>query len=116
MKFTKCVRPEKDRKEHTMKNKGIIGQLKNVKEEIIGQNRAVSMPVLHELYGLEIGDCRYRHTLLQEYFTGQFIFPAPKPTKTEASHSLYMIPFTSTIIFYYFINLSHKTNTILVSR
>ena len=78
--------------------------MKNVKEEIIGQNRAVSMTVLHELYGLEIGDCRYRHTLLQEYFPGQFLFPAPKPTKTGASHSFYMIPFTSTIIFYYFIN------------
>ena len=99
------LRPQKDRKENTMKNKEDYKPVeKYVKEEIIGQNRAVSMTVLHELYGLEIGDCRYRHTLLQEYFPGQFLFPAPKPTKTGASHSFYMIPFTSTIIFYYFIN------------
>ena len=59
---------------------------KYVKEEIIGQNRAVSITVLHELYGLEIGDCRYRHTLkwwLQEHFPGQLFSLAPKPTKPE---------------------------------
>ena len=50
------MRPEKDRKENTMKNKGDYRAVeKYVKEEIIGQNRAVSMTVLHELHGLEIG-------------------------------------------------------------
>ena len=70
-----------------MKNKGNYKIVeKYVKEGIIGQNRAVSMAVLHELYGVEIGDCRYRHTLkkwLQENFPGQLLFLAPKPTKTE---------------------------------
>ena len=50
------LRPQKDRKENTMKNKEDYKPVeKYVKEEIIGQNRAVSMTVLHELHGLEIG-------------------------------------------------------------
>ena len=30
MKFTKCVRPEKERKENIMKTKGILRQFKNM--------------------------------------------------------------------------------------
>ena len=44
------------------------------------------MTVLHELYGLEIRNCRYRHTLkkwLQENFPRQLRFLATKSTKTE---------------------------------
>ena len=81
------LRPQKDRKENTMKNKEDYKPVeKYVKEEIIGQNRAVSMTVLHELHGLEIGGWRYRHTLkwwLQKHFPGQLFSLAPKPTKTE---------------------------------
>ena len=53
---------------------------------MIGQNCAVSMTVLHELYGLEIGDCCYCHTLkkwMQKHFPGQLLFLAPERTKTE---------------------------------
>ena len=59
---------------------------KYVTEEIIRQNRAVSMTVLDELYGLEIGDSRYRHILkkwLQEKFPEQLIFFALKSNKAE---------------------------------
>ena len=55
---------------------------------MIGQNCAVSMTVLHELYGLEIGDCCYCHTLkkwTQEHFPGQLLFLAPERTKTEVA-------------------------------
>ena len=44
------------------------------------------MTVLHELYGLEIRNCRYRHSLkkwLQENFPRQLRFLATKSTKTE---------------------------------
>ena len=57
------MRPEKDQKENTMKNKGAYKVVEKYVKEIIGQNCAVSMTALHELYGLEIGDCCYRHTL-----------------------------------------------------
>ena len=46
------------------------------------------MTVLDELYGLEIGDCCYRHTLkkwFQENFPEQLLFLAPRPTKTEVA-------------------------------
>ena len=49
------LRPQKDRKENTMKNKEDYKPVEKYVKEIIGQNRAVSMTVLHELYGLEIG-------------------------------------------------------------
>ena len=82
------MRRKKEQKENTMKNKEDYKAVgKYVQEEIIKQNWAVSMTVLHELYGLEIGDCHNRHTLkkwLQENFPGQLLFFALKPTKTEA--------------------------------
>ena len=68
MNFTKCLRPKKEQKENTMKNKEDYKAVgKYVQEEIIKQNWAVSMTVLHELYGLEIGDCHNRHTLIGKF-------------------------------------------------
>ena len=52
MKFTKCVMPDKELKKNTMKIKKdykVVNKYFN--EEIIGQNCAVSITVLHELYG-----------------------------------------------------------------
>ena len=86
LKFSKCVRPEKEQRKKNTMNGHCKAVKKYVKEEIIEQNRAVSMTEFHELYGLEIGDCRYHDTLkkwLQENFPGQLLFLAPKPTKTE---------------------------------
>ena len=74
-------------KKKTMKSKEDYEAIeKYVNKEIIGQNRAVSMTILHELCGLEIGNCCYHQTLqkwLQENFLGPLPFLAPKPTKTE---------------------------------
>ena len=64
------------------------GKFNEVKEfvtdEILGLGKAVSMKVLHEIYGLTIGDTRYRNRLkkrLQEHFKEKISFVTPK-TKT----------------------------------
>ena len=63
LKFTKCVRTEKEQIENTMEKKGDYKTIKKyVKGEIIGQNCA-AMAGLQELYGLTIGECSYHHTL-----------------------------------------------------
>ena len=50
---------------------------KCVKEQILMQNQAISMNVLHELYGLQTHDTRYRNKLknrLQSAFPDQLCF------------------------------------------
>ena len=72
------MRPDKEREKNTMNNKGDYKAVKKyVNEEITGQNRAVSMTVLHELYGLEIGCCHYCHSkkLVAGKFSRRIAFP-----------------------------------------
>ena len=47
------------KRKHYRKKEDYNAVKKYVKGEIIGHNRAVSMAVLQELYGLTIGDCNY---------------------------------------------------------
>ena len=57
---------------------------KCVKEQILMQNQAISMNVLHELYGLQTHDTRYRNKLknrLQSAFPDQLCF-LPRRTKS----------------------------------
>lgn len=79
-----CAAWERTKINHYEKQKKLSGSWKYVKEEIIEQNQAVSMAVLHELYELEIVEYHYRNTLkkwLQETFPEQWLFLPPKPSK-----------------------------------
>ena len=57
-----------------------------IQEQVLSQNQVVSMNILHELYGLQPNDSRYRHVLkkrLQEKFPDQLCFLTAKSNTAE---------------------------------
>ena len=84
--FTKCVGPnssadsENTRKGSSSYDKG------NLQQQVLDHNQAVSMNILHALYGLQPSDTRYRHVLknwLQDNFPDQLFFLSAKPNMAE---------------------------------
>ena len=86
MKFTKCVRPEKERKENIMKTKGILRQFKNMlKKKLLDKSRSFneSSPWVIWSRNCELTLSSHSKKVATENFPGQLLFLAPKPTKTE---------------------------------
>ena len=54
--FTKCIGPNSY-------DKGDLEAVRKRIQQVLGHNQAVSMNILHALYGLQPSDTRYRHVL-----------------------------------------------------